>query len=160
MGALRAAECAVFGMIGVGEIYRDFARGLMENDSDVAQAHAPAEMNFLPLSEPLVNVRATISRCLQLSLITDAEHDELQHAAKQIFFKDRTYRHLVSSAVQDADRACAVLTNLRANRVNLKLNDALMLIETLTRMPDRRFVADFNWTFEVTDFWKSVTSAP
>jgi hypothetical protein len=158
MGALRAAECAAFGMIGVGEIYRDFASGLLEDDSDVAQAHAPPEMNFLPLSEPLVNVRATISRCLELSRITDAEHDQLQYAAKRIFFKDRTYRHLVSSAIQGPDRAQRVLANLRENKINLKLNDALMLIEVVTRMPDCRFVAEFDWTFEATDFWTSVFS--
>lgn len=158
MGALRAAECAAFGMIGVGEIYSAFASGLFEDDSDVAQAHAPAEMNFLPLSEPLVNVRATISRCLELSEITDTEHDQLQHAAKAIFFKDRTYRSLVGSAIQDPDRARTMLASLRQNKINLKLNDALMLIETVTGMPDRRFVAEFNWKFEATDFWNSVFS--
>jgi hypothetical protein len=95
---------------------------------------------------------------LELSEITDTEHDQLQHAAKAIFFKDRTYRSLVGSAIQDPDRARTMLASLRQNKINLKLNDALMLIETVTGMPDRRFVAEFNWKFEATDFWNSVFS--
>ena len=40
MGALRAAECAACGMIGIGEIYEGFESNKLEDDSDVAQAHA------------------------------------------------------------------------------------------------------------------------
>lgn len=156
MGALRAAECSAFGMIGVGEIYEGFASGVLENDADVAQSHAPAEMGFAPLSEPLVNVRATISRCLQHSHITSAEHDQLQDVARGIFFKDRTYRHLVRSAIQDADRADAVLAALRANNVNLKLRDAQLLVESVINTPDRRFKPEFSWTFEATSVWNAM----
>ncbi|OCP22440.1 MULTISPECIES: TfuA-like protein [unclassified Ensifer] len=159
MGALRAAECAAFGMVGVGEIYAGFVSGALEDDADVAQSHAPAEMGFLPLSEPLVNVRATISRCLHLSHITDAEHDQLQAVAKAIFFKDRTYKHLVRSSIPDSDRASAVLAALRANNVNLKLHDASQLIEVVLKSPDQRSAPQFSWTFETTSFWESVFSS-
>lgn len=156
MGALRAAECAAFGMIGLGEIYEGFVSGVLEDDADVAQTHAPAEMDFLPLSEPFANVRATLSRCLQLSLITNAEHDQLHAAAKAIFFKDRTYKQIVRSSIEDADRASAVLEILRANNVNLKLRDAELLIEAVVKMPDRRFDPEFSWSFNATSFWKSM----
>ncbi|MCV9947564.1 TfuA-like protein [Rhizobium sp. BT-175] len=156
MGALRAAECSAFGMVGLGEIYEGFASGVLENDADVAQSHAPAEMGFIPLSEPLVNVRATISQCLQRSQITSAEHDQLQDAAKGIFFKDRTYRRLVHSAIQDVERAGAVLAVLRANNVNLKLDDAQLLVETVISTPDCRFVPEFSWTFEATSVWNTM----
>jgi hypothetical protein len=153
MGALRAAECAAFGMIGIGEIYQGFVSGILEDDSDVAQSHGPAETGFLPLSEPLVNVRATISRCLLLSQITGDEHDQLQAAAQAIFFKERTYRQLVRSAIRDGDRASAVLAALRTNNVNQKLQDAQLLIEAVIRTPDERFVPQFGWRFEATSFW-------
>ncbi|MGV2187405.1 antibiotic resistance protein [Agrobacterium rhizogenes] len=155
MGALRAAECAAFGMVGIGEIFDGYMSGALEDDSDVAQSHAPAEVGFLPLSEPLVNVRATILRCLQLSHITAAEHDRLLVAAKAIFFKDRTYRQLVLSSISDGVRASEVLAILRANSVNQKLQDAQRLIEAVTGTPDRRFVPQFSWTFEATSFWKA-----
>lgn len=160
MGALRAAECAAFGMLGFGEIYDGFASGILEDDADVAQSHAPAEMGFFPLSEPLVNVRATISRCLQLSHITNAEHDQLQSAAKAVFFKDRTYKQIVNSSIQDSDRAAAVLAILRAHNINLKLHDAELLIDAVIGTPDRRFDPEFDWTFEATSFWKSVFREP
>jgi hypothetical protein len=159
MGALRAAECSAFGMVGLGEIYEGFASGVLENDADVAQSHAPSEAGFIPLSEPLVNVRATISQCLQRSEITEVEHDQLQQAAKALFFKDRTYRRLVRSAIKNADRADAVLAVLRANIVNLKLRDARLLVETVIATPDCRFIPEFNWTFEATSIWNAMVSA-
>ncbi|MGR9217570.1 TfuA-like protein [Rhizobium leguminosarum] len=158
MGALRAAECSAFGMVGLGEIYEGFASGILENDADVAQSHAPAEMGFIPLSEPLVNVRATISRCLQRSQITSAEHDQLQDSAIGIFFKDRTYRRVVQSAIPDADRAGVVLAVLRANNVNVKLHDAQLLVETVIGAPNSRFIPEFSWTFEATSVWNAMFS--
>ena len=155
MGALRAAECAAYGMVGIGEIFEGYVSGVLEDDSDVAQSHGPAEVGFLPLSEPLVNVRATIARCLQLSHITAAEHNQLLAAAKAIFFKDRTYRHLVSSSISDKVRASEVLAALRANTINQKLRDAQLLIDVVIATPDRRFVPEFSWTFEATSFWES-----
>jgi hypothetical protein len=159
MGALRAAECAAFGMVGIGEIYQGYASGRLEDDSDVAQSHAPAEMGYLPLSQPLVNVRATVSRCLERSLITDDEHDRLQSAAETIFFKDRTYRQLILAAIPEVRRAAEVLAMLKANAVNLKLDDALRLIDVVNRTPDQRFVPQFDWTFEATHFWNALFPA-
>ncbi|UIJ82854.1 TfuA-like protein [Rhizobium leguminosarum] len=109
-------------------------------------------MGFIPLSEPLVNVRATISQCLQRAQVTSAERDQLQGAAKGIFFKDRTYRRVVRSAIQDADRAGVVLAVLRTNNVNLKLPDARLLVETVISTPDCRFIPELSWTFEATRY--------
>ena len=155
MGALRAAECATYGMIGIGEIYEGFVSNRLEDDSDVAQAHAPAEMGYLPLSEPLVNVQATISRCLELDLVSREEHDALQAVARDTFFKDRTYRQLARRAIGDGERAERVLALLRAKNINLKLQDARLLIEAVVRTPDQRFTPDMAWTFQATDFWKA-----
>src|SRR5271163_172248 len=35
MGALRAAELAVYGMVGVGAIFQDFASGVLQDDDEV-----------------------------------------------------------------------------------------------------------------------------
>ena len=61
IGALRAAECAAFGMIGVGDIFESYVSGARVDDSDVAQLHAPAELDYAPLTEALVNVEATLA---------------------------------------------------------------------------------------------------
>jgi len=159
MGALRAAECAAFGMIGIGKIYENYVSGALEDDAEVAQSHGPAELGFLPLSEPLVNVRATIAQCLHRGCITSAEYDRLLQAAEAIFFKDRTYKLLVQSSIRDMSRAVAVLTALRENTVNQKLLDAELLIEGVVAAQDRRLLAKPDWTLEATSFWNRMFSS-
>ncbi|MCA1371258.1 TfuA-like protein [Bradyrhizobium sp. BRP14] len=156
MGALRAAECAPFGMVGIGRIYEDYASGALEDDADVAQCHGPAELGFLPLSEPLVNVRATLARCLRAALITPDEHDQLLAAAGASFFKDRTYKGLVVSAIANPDRATAMLAILRENSVNQKLRDAEMLVEAVVGTPDKRCVPQSDWSFNKTSVWEAL----
>src|ERR1700712_3931458 len=150
MGALRAAECAAFGMIGIGKIYEGYASGELEDDADVAQAHGPAELGFLPLNEPLVNVRATLDRCRLLSQITNAEGDLLLAAAENIFFKERTYKRIVRQAIADAERATEVLAIVRDHAVNQKLEDALLLIEMVVGAPAERSEPKLDWVFEAT----------
>jgi hypothetical protein len=142
-------------MVGIGEIYEGFASNRLEDDSDVAQAHAPAEMGYLPLSEPLVNVRATISRCLELHLVSREEHEALQAVARDTFFKERTYRQLARQVIGDGERAEQVVALLRQHTVNLKLQDARLLIEAVARTPNQRFTPDSEWTFQATDFWNA-----
>ena len=60
LGALRAAECAPFGMEGVGAIFERCRSGALEDDHELALAYAPRELDYAPLTEPLVNVRATL----------------------------------------------------------------------------------------------------
>src|SRR6185295_18286818 len=59
MGALRAAELAAFGMLGVGEIFEAFRDGVLDDDAEVAVAHGQAESGYRATSEAMVNVRAT-----------------------------------------------------------------------------------------------------
>ncbi len=49
LGALRAAECADFGMEPVGTIALSYLDGERIEDGDVCLAHAPEEMAFMPL---------------------------------------------------------------------------------------------------------------
>jgi hypothetical protein len=160
MGALRAAECAVFGMIGLGKIYQDILNGAVEDDAEVAQSHAPAELGFLPLSEPLANVRATLALCLEKRLITKGEHQILLELANAIFFKDRTYKSILS-AVRDIGpaRSVELLALLKANSFNQKLVDALQLIAAVVEAPDLRSDPPSSWLFETTTMWTAFLQA-
>ena len=62
MGALRAAELDRFGMRGVGDVYRAYAEGMLEDDDEVAVAHTDAEHGFRALSDSMVDVRATLEK--------------------------------------------------------------------------------------------------
>ena len=65
IGALRAAELTDFGMKGIGHIYRQFRSGRLTDDDEVAVLHGPAEIDYLQVTDAMVNVRATIDRALQ-----------------------------------------------------------------------------------------------
>ena len=61
VGALRAAECAAFGMEGIGRVFAAVRDGAIEDDSDLAVIHAPGALGWHPLTEARVNVRATLA---------------------------------------------------------------------------------------------------
>ncbi|MDQ3370893.1 MAG: TfuA domain-containing protein, partial [Myxococcota bacterium] len=88
MGALRAAELAPFGMTGVGAVYRDFARGTLTADDEVAVAHLPAEYGYRATSDALVNLRDGIARAPMLTAPTRARLVALVAAR---FYRERSW---------------------------------------------------------------------
>jgi len=95
MGALRAAELAPFGMRGVGAIYRDFARGALVADDEVAVAHLPAAYGYRATSDALVNLRDGLARAPMLSPRTRARLIELARAR---FYRERSWAQLITDA--------------------------------------------------------------
>jgi hypothetical protein len=131
MGALRAAECHPFGMIGVGAVFQAYASGATDDDEDVAQLHGPAELGHLPLSEPWVNIQATLDHLRVADLISAVEQDALAAAARRQFFKDRAYKKIVEAADLSAPRKAELLLCLTSNSINVKQNDALLLLSMI-----------------------------
>src|SRR5688572_25122311 len=101
MGALRAAECADFGMIGIGTVFERYWSGELVDDAAVAQLHAPPEFDYAPLTEALVNVEATTERFLKLRAVTKAEAASLDASARALFFKERTWPRILAHAGLD-----------------------------------------------------------
>jgi len=134
LGALRAVECAPFGMVGVGEIFASYLSGERVDDGDVAELHAPAELDYLPLTEALVNVEATIRRLAQRGAIAPELAAALATAARGSFFKRLTFEAI--AARLGAPPAVAAL--LVANRVDQKRADALALVAQLHAHDGRR----------------------
>ena len=93
MGALRAAELAPFGMRGVGAIYRDYARGRLTADDEVAVAHLPGELGFRPTGDPLVNLRAGVAVVPGLSARSRAALVDLARARH---YRERSWRTLLA----------------------------------------------------------------
>jgi hypothetical protein len=98
MGALRAAELAPFGMIGVGSIYRDFANGTLVCDDEVAVAHLPAEHGYRAVSDALVNIRDGLARAVKARVITARMSDPLIELARARFYRERSWAQLVEDA--------------------------------------------------------------
>ncbi|QJP16946.1 antibiotic resistance protein [Starkeya sp. ORNL1] len=131
MGALRAAECAAFGMIGVGEIYAGYASGELVDDDAVAQLHAPAELDYQPLTEALVNIEATLAASSGTGAIGAGEQDELLHVARRLHFKDRTIVRVVAESSLSVERGLEVAALLKRDGSNVKARDAKALIARL-----------------------------
>lgn len=160
MGALRAAECADFGVIGVGRIFSDYAAGVLEDDADVALLHGPAELGYLPLTVPLVNVLATLEHLQATTAITADVGAALERAARAIFYKERTWSEIIRRAglASTIDEQC-LMTVLKSGAVDQKRMDALELFGLMAGADDHRGERPTNWAFQETSMWKAVANS-
>jgi hypothetical protein len=102
IGALRAVELADFGMKGIGHIYQQFRTGALMDDDEVAVMHGPEEVDYVQVTEALVNVRASVDRALELDVVDPALAAKLVQIAKSLFYKDRTYEEILKTAAGQA----------------------------------------------------------
>jgi hypothetical protein len=161
MGALRAAELAAFGMVGVGAIFEAFANGSLEDDDEVAVAHGPAETGFVAGSEALVNIRATLAAACAQGVISEATAEALVRIAKDLFYPDRSFPIIVARAAQatvPSDELASLEAWLPRGRVDLKRQDALAMLramrEHVASTPEPKRV---RYTFERTVWWEQAT---
>lgn len=123
MGALRASEMDTLGMIGVGEIYRWYKDGVVIADDEVGLVYDPE--THAALSEPMVNIRATLAAAAAVGVIDAGECGELLRACKALYYPDRTYRRVIrDAAVPDAQKT-RLLAWLRTGAVDQKRLDAV-----------------------------------
>lgn len=149
MGALRAAECHAFGMIGVGQIFRQYSEGERVSDADVALSHAPAELGFSPLTVSLVDAEATIAACE--TMLGRGQRARLTEAARELHFTRRSWKAVVDRAGLDP----GVASILAGNLVSVKREDARLLLEMLVqgsvagKQPS-------GWSFQDTVFFRQL----
>ena len=98
IGALRAAELDVFGMRGIGRVYEDFRDGLLEDDDEVAVLHGPEELGYPPLTEAMVNIRATFEAAAKAGVIDSNLSARITETAKSLFYKERSYATVLARA--------------------------------------------------------------
>lgn len=164
MGALRAAELAAFGMEGVGEVFEAFHRGELEDDDEVAVAHAPAADGYRSLSDAMVNLRAGLREAHDAGRISAASHDLLLGAAKAIYYPERSWPQLFAVAA-GLDVPPTELASLRAQiaqrRPEVKRADAIRLLERLAVEAAAGTIAPAtpvppSFDFEPTYFWEQM----
>lgn len=98
MGALRAAELASSGMVGVGRVFGWYRDGVIRGDDEVALFHAGAELDHRPLTLPLVNVRHAAELATRAGAITQRDARALVSAAARIFYQERTWPAVLAAA--------------------------------------------------------------
>jgi hypothetical protein len=134
IGALRAAELADYGMRGVGEIFAQFRTGALADDDEIAVLHGPEEVDYIAVTEAMVNVRATVARAVELEIIAPPIAAHLVNAAKSLFYKRRTYAAICNRATElsasgDALRRFAEW--LPDGQVDQKGTDALEMLKEM-----------------------------
>ncbi|EJJ30046.1 TfuA-like protein [Rhizobium sp. CF142] len=154
MGALRAAECQAFGMIGVGRIFNDYVSGTIVDDADVALLHEPMELGGRPLTVPMVNVRSTLDEMERLQLFDKALRLALEQTAANLFFKKRSWALIVRAcAAIPASQKPHWLTTLKTHAIDQKRIDALALLEVVRDADDQRVPLNRHWEFRKTTLW-------
>ncbi len=157
MGALRAAELDVFGMIGVGRIYQWYRDGVLEDDDEVALTHGPRETNYLQLSEPMVNVRSTCEAAVSAGVLQQLTAESIVASAKHIHYQDRTWDGVLE-AIKTKSSATPELSAFsqwkEIGYVDQKRRDAALLIAEILRFLEQPKDANASgFHFEWTGLW-------
>ncbi|MCP4182215.1 MAG: hypothetical protein GY761_02720 [Hyphomicrobiales bacterium] len=160
MGALRAAELHTFGMCGVGSIFEAFRDGILEDDDEVALHHGPAQTGYVCLSEPMVNIRATLQSALEKGIISQSTSDRLIVVTKNQYYPKRNWKNLMITGRKNGvdERQLDVLEQwLPENRVDQKLDDAIAMLKTMSEFStDANARPDVGFNFEWTVMWNRV----
>jgi hypothetical protein len=136
-GALRAAELAPLGMRGIGGIYRLYRSGAIADDDEVCVTHAIQELDFMPLSEPMISIRWTLRRLRRAGVLSRAEEAAVAADLKAAHFSERSLER-VDDALErhlPGDRVAAVRAAYRAARRDAKGEDGVRLLDWLSRGP-------------------------
>jgi len=152
MGALRAAELDAFGMRGVGTVFRAYAEGVLEDDDEVAVAHAGAEDGFRALSDAMVDVRATLAAALAAGVVCEETVEALVERVKATFYAERALVAALDRADEEHERLRAWLPD---GRVERKREDALELVHAIRHdLEDGLEPFRPTWALQRTRYWE------
>jgi hypothetical protein len=134
IGALRAAELDAFGMRGIGRVYQDFRDGVLQDDDEVAVLHGPEELGYPPVTEAMVNIRATMEEAANNAVIAVDLATKLTTIAKALFYKERTYPAVLAAALAsgcDSAELARISEWLPTGHVDQKRVDALAMFSAI-----------------------------
>jgi hypothetical protein len=157
MGALRAAELAPFGMVGMGQVFEAYLSGVLEDDDEVAIIHGPAELGYPPLSEAMVDIRATLAAAQAAGVVSSSLARLTADYAKALHYPHRSIAAALDR-LSDIRAVAEEIARLRAwiadNFVSVKHSDAVALLTYLAAQRDRGFTApEVSYRFEQTEVW-------
>lgn len=159
MGALRAAELEAFGMIGVGTVFEWYRDGLLEDDDEVAVLHGPQEWGYLAVTEPMVNIRATLEEAMLQNVISRVDGNILLGMAKSLNFRDRTYQNAVRGAMGAISPGSITRFTdwLSENKINKKRDDAILMLRAIKhRQQVGSCTSTKHFYFERTVHWEEL----
>ncbi len=136
MGALRASELDVHGMIGVGKIYEWYRDGVIEDDDEVAVATNPD--TFEPVSAPMVNIRETLKAACGKGIITSVVYAQLIDIAKKTQYGQRSYLGIIRQGILigslSEELGKKLLDYCRNQETDVKKEDAIMVLNKIKEL--------------------------
>ncbi|MFG2715255.1 TfuA-like protein [Streptomyces goshikiensis] len=133
IGALRAAELAPFGMLGVGAIYTSYIRGEIDGDDEVAVGQAP-DGEWDALTWPVVNLRHVLHLAQAAEVVDEERATHLLEALRAVYYPQRTTAAVwaVCHRQGETDFAAWLAGRLDQNSHfgDLKRADALIAVRT------------------------------
>ncbi|HEX3778380.1 MAG TPA: TfuA-like protein [Pseudonocardiaceae bacterium] len=113
MGALRAAELSVYGMVGSGVVFTMYADGVIDSDAEVALAHSPAP-EYRSFTVALVVVRHAVESARLAGALSVEDGKLLVAIAEKIHYTERSWDAIHRAAVAHSAGAAAALVRLRS----------------------------------------------
>lgn len=138
MGALRAAELHVFGMIGNGNVFEMYRSGAVDSDEEVAIAHGDPP-DYRRFSEPMVNVRGALMQAERAGVLTTEEAALIFSRAAALPYALRTWRAIEQELRHNEPTGVAAVERLNSylaehpGHADLKTADA---VDTLARLDE------------------------
>ncbi len=160
MGALRAAELAPFGMVGVGAIFESFRSGDLADDDEVAIAHATDQFEYRVVSEAMVNMRATFRAAHRDKIITQETLARMETIAKGMPYFERRYEAVLRKGLLGQlprGEIDAFRDWLRTGRVDQKRDDAIAMLKEMAECARIGFARKtVDYVFAHTDAWEAL----
>lgn len=122
IGALRAVETNIYGMIGVGEIYQWFRDGLVDADDEVALTYDP--LTYQQTSEALINIRFALRDAVVAHQIEETRAAEVIEEIRKIYFPFRSFEIVYQLCP-------GVAQFIKTRQSNRKRDDAKLLLQTI-----------------------------
>lgn len=137
LGAIRAAELELHGMMGVGRVFQSFLDGSIEDDDEVYAAYEEKRREFRRISEPMMNIRATLQQAGERDIISGPICDRLISIAKSFYYPERTFERIFAAASEEGlSFERKDLTDfVAAHYVDVLKEDAMELLRFVACMP-------------------------
>ncbi len=131
MGALRALELEPYGMIGVGTVFEWYRSGRIEGDDEVALIHGVAEMDYQPLTLPLVDVRYALMELQAEGVLLPPHVSGVLSAFKRMGHETRTRNALLTLVRAHGGDVEEVRDRVSDSCRSLKAQDARLALHVL-----------------------------
>lgn len=158
MGALRASELYLSGMIGWGNVFEYYKQNKIVDDDEVAVTHVIKDNKLINQSMPLINIRFTLSKAISDNIIDIDTQNDFINNIKKIPYYERNWNNM---------RKVAENNNLFdwvvENYIDQKKLDAIELLKNIKANINSNINPNKNTshsTFFIRKLYREIMSSP